>query len=170
MKKESTKLETIEFTTEPRMIIKYFKEFLEGNQRIPARLPKLKKAFRKSCRDFNCWNFTSYLVGWADRFYWFNPGEMVENLRAYSKSIARNRANAGDIVVWGRGGRRSGGLGYLRHTGVIMKKLEDGFLVLHKDGSRPICIENLGRDCYTDYYGDAASFRRPLDNRSKNVL
>lgn len=117
---------------------------LYNNRRIIEKTDKLKKQIW----DFNCWCFTSLVLGWANKIEWFSQAKMEKFLESKCIKINKEDARKGDIVAY---------LDFagLAHTAILFNQKTEK--ILHKNGSCPITTDTL----YEIYVDCEVKFFRP---------
>lgn len=102
---------------------------------------------------FNCWCFTSVLIGFDDSIFWYDENEMEDILGGRCESISFEDLEFGDILIY------RDDYGTLTHTAVYLGNGR----VVHKPGSWPIeytGVHKLLRDIPS--YGHLAECARPI--------
>lgn len=153
----------VDTNNKPESVFEHFRKLIRKTNNVRMSEEDFNELDYEDAYNYNCWCFTSLLMGWENEPDWYQNEDMLENLKNYSKPISKRYLKAGDIVVWGNGDKGDLEEFDLSHTGVIIEKTKDSILVLHKDGGYPRCVEELDKDATCDNYGPAWGFRRPIE-------
>lgn len=88
----------------------------------------------RSRQDFNCWGFTSYVMGWRE-LAWLDERQIEEDLDRYTTVIDKAEAEPGDIVVyrWYPSYRLDPDRRIISHSAVLINPGEN--LMIHKPGN-----------------------------------
>lgn len=107
---------------------------------------------------FNCWSFTSFLMGWMTKVEWMNESTILHLLKEHARQV--DNLQPGDIIgffyYWDTDDDPSPFSHGISHTAVYLGDNQ----ILHKPGGLPIAIDDLQKA--TDYYGTVIRFFRRM--------
>lgn len=96
---------------------------------------------------YNCWGFTSFIIGLYDKLQWMDMDCMNEILTNHTERIRDKDVQVGDIFAYylKRYLRDCDGYGSLQHTGIITKvdKKKKNHTVLQKVGEDDLELSNI---------------------------
>lgn len=112
---------------------------------------------KTNIKNYNCWGFTAYVLGWTDHAFWLIPSTIEHYLKIGSRKVRVPKI--GDIVVWrSKKGQRT----FIDHTAIITGVHSDSSnQIIHKPGGLELQLMPQREVNKLYPYGGIIEYRRP---------